>query len=244
MRGLVLLLAVSAAATGVHAAVPSASAASLCPQAGAAIVKDPWLERATKAAYSGATELSPGSAVDCVFPYVAIVYENSLVLITLGATPGEGCHGCGARLSAVFFRREADRLRELARHRDFGQSGSWGALRALRPVRFGAEEGIVVEGGGLFQGELSYELRSFIFRDGRAIPLSAEGPIISSFNACGNAEPCDRLESVWRVDPGGRLVLNYETTRADDSQHHTITIFERRGSSLVRVSGEMPEVSR
>lgn len=245
-----LVLAAMALLTGAH--VASAMEAGersmqLCADASETMLSDPLLRNAMKAAYPNVPERradqKPAGAEGCVYPYQAILYENAAVLLTLGQKPGDACHGCPAKISAVFLKREKDRLTPVARHRDFAESGTWGDLNGITPVRWGSDDGIVIEGAGTFQGETSSLVQAFIFRNGRAQAISPGKGILLSRSNCDTAdstEACTDIGGAWRVDPAGRMLIEYGGKSEDGKTIETTVIYERQGDALVLISGTPP----
>jgi len=233
---------------GLQAAQEAAQAQSgslpVCPTASKSLGSDPLLRTAFKAAYPSAVlppeTRKPKFDEPCLYPFQAILYESAVVLITLDRVPGETCHGCPARLSAVFLRRDRSGLTPVAHHDGFTESGTWGIVSAITPIRLGRDDGIVVQGGGGFQGESYSVIDPFIFRDGRAKLLGPQSGIPLEQSNCGakvDGEPCRNVSGIWRAEPGGRLVISYQGNREDKSEVNGVVIYERRGDALVLTSG-------
>ncbi|HZH50308.1 MAG TPA: hypothetical protein VEZ16_00355 [Microvirga sp.] len=226
---------------GLASALADGVSLPLCPGSSKVAAADPLLRSALKAAYPRAVERKGRARTSepCLYPYQAILYETSVVLITLGQIPGEGCHGCGAKVSATFLRKEGAALTPVGRHADFAEVGTFAAPSAITPVRFGADDGVVIEGGGTFQGVSFSVIEPFVFRTGRARPIGPENGIPLAYEDCGAKvdEPCASIGGQWRADPGGRLLVAYSGRRADKTNVEATAVYERRGDALVLVSG-------
>jgi hypothetical protein len=214
----------------------------LCPGSSQVMADDPLLRDAFKAAYPKIAERKGKKAASkpCVYPYQAILYESAVVLLTLGQIPGEACHGCGAKISAVFLKKNGSSLTPAGRHDEFAETGTFGSPSAVTPVRFGADDGVVIQGGGTFQGITSTSIEPFVFQEGRVKSLGPQEGIATGFTNCGakvDGEPCSNIDATWRVDPGGRLLVTYSGTWEDKSKAFGTVIYERRGVALVLVSG-------
>jgi len=221
--------------------------ARLCPDAADTMAEDPLLRRAAKAAYPGLPD-DPAGAVGasrgpCVFPYQAVPFARAVVLIVLGQTPGEACHGCSAKMSAVLLKRDRNRLTVVARQQDFGESGTWGDPGTISPVRWGSDDGFLVEGAGTFQGETTSVLQAFVVRDGAIHALLPADGIMLSRSTCEGEDPgahCQDIAGTWKVDPSGRMTIAYQGKREDGTPVRTAVVYERRGDALVRTSGILP----
>jgi hypothetical protein len=214
----------------------------LCQGASKATASDPLLREAVKAAFPKVAERKGKKTPEpCIYPYQATLYESAVVLLTLGQIPGEACHGCSAKVSAVFLKKNASALTPVTRHGDFTETGTFGSPSAVTPVRFGHDDGVVIEGGGTFQGITFSAIETFVFRDGQAKSLGPETGIPLIFTDCGakaDGEPCTNISAEWRADPGGRLLITYSGKREDKSIVDGTAIYERKGDALVLVSGE------
>ncbi|MCB5175366.1 hypothetical protein [Microvirga lenta] len=246
-RPLLLLIAAGLLTGAAAQAQGNGKPQLLCPGSAKMMAADPLLRDAVKAAYPKIPEsrrsVRQHGAAPCLFPYQAILYGDSVVLLTLGRIPGEACHGCAGELSAVFLRKSKDDLTVEGRHDGFAESGTFGDPGIVTPTRLGPDNGIVIEGGGTFQGETSSSLQAFIFRDRRAVRLGPRDGIplrLSNCEAKEKGEPCTDINAAWRVDPGGRLLIDYGGKFADGTKVATTVIYERRGDKLVLASGKPP----
>lgn len=214
----------------------------LCPGSSQVMADDPLLQDAFKAAYPKITERKGRKAASepCVYPYQAILYESVVVLLTLGHIPGEACHGCGAKISAVFLNRNGSALTPAGRHDEFTESGTFGSPGVITPIRLGPDDGVIIEAGGTFQGITSSSIEPFVFQGGQVKSLSLGEGIATSFTNCGakvRGKPCSDINATWRADPGGRLLVTYSGTWVDKSKAFGTVVYEREGDALVLVSG-------
>jgi hypothetical protein len=219
-------------------AADAASRRVLCLNWSDNIETDPLLWQALVAAYPN-TRVTHGKGPSqrCLFPYTAFSYDKGVVLITLAGVPGKACHGCAAVLSAVFLRRDGKALRPSSRHDAFEEAGTFGSPMAVNSIRLDGEDGIVVEGGGTFQGYSSSVLRLFLIRSGRMKRIGPDDGISSGDSDCGAGdEPCRSVEGHWRVD-GRRFIIRYIGTRADGTQVDGDVVYELRKNALILVSG-------
>jgi hypothetical protein len=242
-----MLKKLSLVAAGLLMGLPAARAQDgslpLCQGSSTVLAADPLLRSAVKAAYPKSPERrgKKPTSEPCIYPYQAILYESAVVLLTLGQIPGEACHGCSAKISAVFLRRNAAALTPVGRHDEFVEVGTFGSPSAITPIRFGADDGVVIEGGGTFQGVTFSLLEAYVFRDGQAKSLGPENGIPLVFTDCGakaDDGPCTNIGAQWRADPGGRLLVTYSGRREDKTTVDGTAIYERKGDTLVLVSGE------
>lgn len=244
MIGRLVLLA----AAGLFLAVPDAMAQGasmpLCAGSAAAMRGQALLRSAMKAAYPNVPERKDNreelDPEPCIHPYRANVVGNAVVLFTFSQKPGDACHGCGAKISATFLRRDGHQLVTVAHHHEFTELGSWGDITAMTPVRSGSDDGIVIEGGGTFQGETSSVIQVFIFRDGQALAISPENGIVLSQSNCDavpDGKSCTAIEGSWKIEPSGRLTIAYRGKRHGKPLTSPPVAYERQGNALVPVSG-------
>lgn len=245
MIGRLVVAAVACFLFGAQGARAQDVPSQLCPGSTAAMAGQTTLRNAVKAAYPNAPERKADpddlEPQPCIYPYQASTFGSTVVLFTFNQNPGEDCHGCGAKISADFLRRDKDRLVPVARHREFAESGSWGDLTAIKPVRIGPDDGIVVEGGGTFQGETFSTLQVFIFRDGRAQAISPENGIIVAQSNCDAVEPgkaCTDITGSWKLDPAGRMAVTYRGKRSGKTVPPSTVTYERHGDALEVISGK------
>lgn len=237
------------AAAGLLLAVPGAMAQSgsmpLCAGSTAAMRGQALLRSAMKAAYPNVSERKDDQEEldpePCIHPYRANAFGNAVVLFTFSQKPGDACHGCGARISATFLRRDGAQLVTVAHHHEFTELGSWGDVTAMTPVRSGSDDGIVIEGGGTFQGQTSSVIQAFIFRDGQALAISPEHGIVMSQSNCdavASGKSCTDIKGSWKIEPSGRLTIGYRGKRNGKPLTSSPVVYERQGNALVPVSGK------
>jgi hypothetical protein len=225
-----------------HSAQAEGNSLPLCPGTAQVMAADPLLRDAFMAAYPNIAERKGKKAVSqpCVYPFQAILYESAVVLLTLGQIPGEACHSCGAKISAVFLQRNGSALKPVGRHDEFTETGTFGAPRDVMPIRLGADDGVVLQEGGTFQGITSSSIRPFVFQGEQAKPLEPQEGIPLGFTDCGakvDSKRCSDIDATWWVDPGGRLLVSYRGRWTDKSKALGTVIYERKGDALVLMSG-------
>ena len=214
----------------------------LCPNASTVMARNPTLRSAFKAAYPKAVERrnAKGRASGpCLYPYQALSYPDSVVLFTLAGVPGQACHGCPAVVSAVFLKKVKRALKPVGFHDDFIETGSSGDLNGIKPARFGAGDGAVIEGGGTFQGQEFSVIEPFLIRDERMKPIGPEGGIPIASSDCGakeEGEPCREIRGRWRTEDR-RLHVRYLGRRDDGTKVDATAVYELRGERLSLVSG-------
>ncbi len=214
----------------------------LCPNASPVLAKNPSLRSAFKAAYPKAVERRDRNGRNsgpCLYPYRALSYPETVVLFTLAGVPGQACHGCPAVVSAVFLKKEKRALKPVGFHDDFIETGSSGDLNGIKPARFGAGDGAVVEGGGTFQGQEFSVIEPFLIRDERMKPIGPEGGIPLASSDCGakeEGEPCREIRGRWRTEER-RLHIRYLGRRDDGTKVDATAIYELRDERLSLVSG-------
>jgi hypothetical protein len=212
----------------------------LCPNWSQNVETDLALWQAIEAAYPSAkvnAENEEVSRRSCLFPYKLLRYDQFAVLMTLSGEPGEACHGCGARVSAVFLQRDGVALTITGRHDGFTEAGTLGDLMAIDPVRIGSQDALIVEGGGTFQGYSSSALSLFLIRSGRMEPLGPEDGISSGNSNCGVRDgPCRSVSGSWYAE-GRRFVVRYLGRRANGTSIKGAVAYELRKGSLVLISG-------
>jgi hypothetical protein len=175
--------------------------------------------------------------LQCLFPYKVLSYESFMVLIMLSGEPGEACHGCAARASAVFLQRDGRSLKVMARHDGFTESGTFGGLMAIDAFRLGSQNGLVIEGGGTFQGYSFGVLSPFLILNGRMQSIGPENGIPSGDSNCGaRSRRCRDVSGFWRTE-ADRLVVHYHGKRENGALVKGGVAYELRKGSLVRVSG-------
>jgi len=218
----------------------TASDLPLCPSWSVNVETDLVLWQAIDTAYPSAevgyVEEEPGK-LQCLFPHALLRYDRFMVLIALTGEPGEACHGCPARVSAVFLERDRNALRVIARQDGFTEAGTFGSLMAVSPIRLGAEEGLIVEGGGTFQGYSSSALSPFLIRNWRLEPVGPENGISSGDSNCGVRDgPCRDVSGSWHAQDK-RLVVRYVGRRQNRTAINGSVVYELRKGSLIRISG-------
>lgn len=214
----------------------------LCPDWSQNVETDIEFWQALEAAYPSArvnTEDEEPSRLSCLFPYKLLRYDKFEVLITLAGEPGEACHGCPAQLSAAFLRRAGQNLKLVGRHKNFTEVGTFGYVISLEPFSLGSQQGIVVEGGGTFQGYSTGVLVFFVIENGRMRQVGPENGISSGDGNCGavmDEGPCRDVTGEWRVE-GDRLKIRYSGVREDRTKIDGTVTYKLKGDDLILTSG-------
>ena len=124
-----LLLAIFLyAANGAYAE----TSVALCAAAKKEVHADSWLASEVAAVFGQAD--FAGKEEDCLYPLKVLRYASADVLLVQAGVPGEGCHGCEARLSAYVNQRTGGGLRPIAKFREFTKLGSFGAVMDVWPI--------------------------------------------------------------------------------------------------------------
>lgn len=181
----------------------------------------------------------------CIYPYKVFRFENQVVLISLGQTPGmdNNCHACAAKLSASFLKEETTGLSLVRQDNDFDEIGSWGDPGDAKQIQLGADDAIVFEpngvGGEDLQGYRSVAgMDVFAFPNGHAVPLSEEPGIITVLSCLPDGEPCYQVHGDWKVDPKGQIMIHYKGKRPHKTKIDETVIYERQGDRLVATKGK------
>jgi len=200
------------------------------------------LWQALEAAYPSAkvaSEDEESSRLSCLFPYKLLHYDKLVVLITLAGEPGEACHGCPAQLSAVFLKRVGPTLNPVGRHASFTEIGTYGSVISLGGFQLGSKQGIVIEGGGTFQGYSSTVFVFYVINNGRMRQIGPENGISSGDSNCGaimDEGPCRDATGEWRVE-GDRLKIRYFGVREDRTRIDGTVTYRLKGDDLTLTSG-------
>ncbi|WP_201860441.1 hypothetical protein [Microvirga soli] len=212
----------------------------LCPSTRKIVATKPLLRQALKAAYPGILERPRKlhhSSTPCRYPYQALSFNKFVVFITLGGVPGEACHGCGAKISADFLNFDNGRLKPVGSHDTFTEEGTWGSPGRVKPLRLGLEAGIVIEGGGTFQGYTYKYASLFLIRNGRMAPIGPKEGISLGGDSCELSDkPCRSIEGLWHVN-GPQFIVRYVGAWEDGTRVNGSVVYELRNDSLVRISG-------
>ncbi|KFG69930.1 hypothetical protein [Microvirga sp. BSC39] len=214
----------------------------LCPDWSQNVETDIGLWQALEAAYPSVTvaaEVDESSRTSCLFPDKLLRYHNVEVLITLAGEPGKDCHGCPAQLSAVFLKRDGRVLKPVGRHKNFAETGTFGNVISLGSFEFGSRQGMVIEGGGTFQGYTTTVFVFYAIKNRRLRQIGPKNGISSGDSNCGaimDEGPCRDVIGEWQVE-GDRLKIRYSGVREDRTRISGTVVYRFKGDALILLSG-------
>lgn len=214
----------------------------LCPGWSENVETDIVLWQALEAAYPSAkvdADDEESSRLSCLFPYKLLRYDQYAVLITLAGEPSEACHGCPAQLSAVFLKRVGRTLKPVGRHKNFTEIGTLGSVISLGPFQLGSKQGIVIEGGGTFQGYTTTVFVFYAIENQRMRQVGPKNGISSGDSNCGTVMdegPCRDVVGEWQVE-GDRFKIRYSGVRQDRTRIGGTVTYRFKGDDLILLSG-------
>jgi hypothetical protein len=212
---------------------------AFCAAAKKSLEADAGLAEAVAAVFGKRAFKAAGE--DCVYPLKALHYASADVLVVQAGEPGEGCHGCGAPLSAYVLRRNGGALKTVRSFRNFATLGTFGAAGDVSAVEIGGDDGVAIESGGTFQGYSSTGLDFYAFHAGHLVSISG-GPVTLSVGNSG-AEPSKAIEVTgkWFFDPADKtaLIVDYKI-EAGGAVRTERVIWRLQGTSLVLSRGRVP----
>ncbi len=237
MRILFVLVALMLGAFSAVAGEPAA----FCAAAKQPVDADPRLA-AEVAAVFGEPAFKAASE-DCLFPLKVLRYAGADVLVVQTGEPGEGCHGCGAVLSAYVLRRVKDGLKTVARFREFASLGTDGAVGDISPVEIDGDDGVAIVSGGTFQGYSSTAVDFYAFHAGQLVSVNQTPIIIAADDTGAETDPRKAIEVTarWFFDPADKtaLVVDYKI-RARGASRVERAVWRLQGTSLVLSRGRVP----
>jgi hypothetical protein len=230
---------------GASSAVAGGSAA-LCAAAKKPVAADPRLATAVAAAFGKATFEATGQ--DCLYPLQVLRYAGADVLVVQAGEPGEGCHGCGAPLSAYLLRRIDAGFKIVRRYRSFATLGTFGAVGNISAVEIDGDDGMAIESGGMFQGYGFTAVGFYAFHAGQLVSLNDAPITISADNSGAMTDPSKAIEvnASWFFDPADNtaLVVDYKI-QAHGASRVERAVWRLQGTSLVLSRDRVPpEVSQ
>lgn len=237
MRILIALIALVLGAVSASAG----EAAAFCTAAKKSVDADSRLAAEVVAVFGKAVFNATGE--DCLFPLKALRYAGADVLIVQAGEPGEGCHGCGALLSAYVVQRVNGGLKTVARFREFATLGTHGAVEDISPIEIAGDDALAIESGGTFQGYTSTGLDLYAFHAGRLVSLSPNPIVIAADNSGAVNAPGEAVEvtGTWFFDPADKaaLVVDYKIDARRAPRVERV-VWRLQGSSLVLSRGHIP----
>ena len=182
---------------------------AFCTAAKKILAADAGLASAVVAVF-GKTTFEAGEG--CVYPLKVLHYASADVLVVQTGKPGEGCHGCGAPLSAYVLRRNGGSLRTVRSFRKFATLGTFGAVGDVSAVEIGGDDGMAIESGGTFHGYSSTGLDLYAFQAGRLVSISGGPTTVSADNSGAEPDKAIEVTGKWFFDPTDKtaLIVDYK----------------------------------
>lgn len=235
-------LLASALALSAFSGAQAQSLRNLCAAAAKPVQADFKLSEAVRAVFGPPT--FSATAGECIYPLQVLRYASADVLLTQGNVPGDACHGCSAHLSAYVLRRAGGGLKLAARFIDFADAGTFGGAGDVTPLTIGGDDGLVIEGGGTFQGYSFTNLDFYVFKAGRVVHLTAAPAITISANNGGAMTDHRQVIDVtgsWSIPaaPGTELAVDYKIKAHGRSRVEHL-VWTLTGSQLVLTHGRVP----
>jgi hypothetical protein len=195
------------------------------------------------AAVFGKTDFG-GAESDCLYPLKVLRYASADVLLVQAGAPGEGCHGCGATLSAYVIQRIGGGLKIVAKFHEFAQLGSNGAVMEVWPIEISGDDAMAIESGGTFQGYTSSHIDFFAFHAGALTDLDPKPPVVLSADNGGATEDAGKatvVEGSWFFDPADKtaLVVDYKIAAKGATRVERV-VWRLQGGKLVLTRGRLP----
>ncbi len=185
-----------------------------------------------------------GTESDCVYPLKVLRYASADVLRVQAGVPGEGCHGCGAPLSAYVIQRIGGGLKPIAKFREFTELGSFGAVMDVWPVEISGDDAMAIESGGMFQGYSSTHLDFFAFHAGALVDLKPKPQVAldaDNEGATVDASKAIVVGGTWFIDPKDKtaLVVDYKINAKGATRVERV-VWRLQGGKLVLTRGRVP----
>ena len=241
MSGLFVLAALTLLATFSAAAGQSAA---FCAAAKKPVEAEPRLAAAVAAVFGKAMFKATGE--DCLYPLKVLHYASADVLLVQAGEPGEGCHGCGAPLSAYVLRRVHDGFKTVRVIHKFATLGTSGAIGDISPVEIDGDDGMAIESGGMFQGYSSTVVDFYAFHVGQLVSLNDAPIIIGADNSGAMVDPSKAIEVTAKwffAADKTALVVDYKITTHRAVRVERV-VWRLQGTSLILSRGRVPpEVS-
>jgi hypothetical protein len=227
----------------VAASPAQADSTALCAAAAKPVHAELFLNEAVVAAFGNAA--FSGAGDECIYPLKAFRYASADVLLLQAGEPGEGCHGCGAKLSAYVIQRTGGGLKAGKRFRQFAELGSNGAIIDAWPIEVAGDDAIAIEAGGTFQGHTATALDVFAFRGGALVRLTPDlGITLDADNegAADDAGQAIHVAASWFFDPADKtaLVVDYKID-AKGAKRVERVVWRLQGGKLVLTKGRLPQ---
>jgi hypothetical protein len=180
---------------------------------------------------------------DCLYPVKVLRYASADVLLVQAGVPGEGCHGCGAPLSAYVIQRTGGGLKTVARFHEFAELGSHGTVKDVWPIEIAGDDAMAIESGGTFQGYSSSHLDFFAFRAGVLVDFAPKPEVVLDADDEGATEgaKASAVTGSWFFDPTDKtaLVVDYKID-AKGATRVERAVWRMQGGKLVLTRGRIP----
>jgi hypothetical protein len=238
MKRLLVFAALLPIALPARAEPPAAFCAAVKKQ----VRDDSWLASEIAVVFGKAD--FAGAESDCLYPLKVLRYASADVLLVQAGVPGEGCHGCGALLSAYVIQRTGGGLKTVAKFHEFAQLGSRGAVMDVWPIKIAGDDAMVVESGGTFQGYSSSHLDFFAFHAGALIDLEPKPQVVLDADDAGAAEDASKaivVRGSWFFDPSDKtaLVVDYKIDAKGATRVERV-VWRLQGGKLALTRGRVP----
>jgi len=221
--------------------IAASAATSLCKAAKASVTEDGATADAVAAVFGAVTFDSESS--DCLYPLPVLRYASADVLLYQDGAPGEGCHGCGATLSASVVQRLNGGEKAVAKFREFASLGTSGTAGLIWPIEIGGDDGFVIASGGTFQGYQSTTLSFFAFQAGALKALEASDRILLEADNSGATagSKAVTVTGSWFFDPADKasLVVDWKI-QSKGATRVERAVWRLQGAQLVLTRGHVP----
>jgi len=217
--------------------------AALCATAEKSVQADLWLASEVAAVFGKAKFV--GKESDCLYPLMALRYASADLLLVQTGEPGEGCHGCGAALSAYVIQRVNGGLRPVRKFREFAEIGTNGSIMEAWPIQIAGDDALAIQGGGTFQGHTSSAIFFFVFRAGLIVDLGPNPPVTLDADNSGAMDDQSQAIAVtgsWFFDPSDKssLVVDYKIDAKGATRVERV-VWRVQGGKLVLSKGQVPQ---
>ncbi|MGM4986674.1 hypothetical protein [Rhizobium sp. 11_C7_N12_5] len=186
-----------------------------------------------------------GSSEKCVSLAALMTFTGSRVLITaIAPDPGESGLDQGSSLSAYFFRESGSTLRLVTVKRDFAESnGALGNVGDINAAHFGADDGMMVNGGISQQGYSNDLTDFYVFRNGSIVRL---GMVPTGWSNSGAEEDDSKAVTIaGRIETGlpqpDRVRVTYTRSVRGDDERSSVAIWRSQAGKFVLEAGSVPE---
>ncbi|NTJ65867.1 hypothetical protein G6M50_16380 [Agrobacterium rhizogenes] len=225
---------------------PSKAQAPLCEDVRDMLANNTDMRMAETLAFGkNARFRAEGSSEKCVSLAALMTFTGSRVLITaIPPDPGESGLDQGSSLSAYFFRESGSALRLVTVKRDFAESnGALGNVGDINAAHFGADDGMMVNGGISQQGYSNDLTDFYVFRNGSIVSL---GMIPTGWSNSGAEEDDSKAVTVTsRVETGlpqpDRVRVTYTRSAGGGDEQSSVAIWRSQAGKFVLEAGTVPE---